>query len=75
MRKPSKGKRPGGPTGQNPPAKPADAIRGSAALRPPAPPPAAPMSPMASGAPPMPTPMTRDTMPGAALGALLRGRR
>ena len=74
MRKP-KGKRPSGPTGQNPPAKPADAIRGSAALRPGPPPPAAPMAPTAMGAPPMPTPATPDTMPGMALGRMLRGRR
>jgi len=79
MRKSAKGKRPSGPTGQNPPAKPADAIRGSAAVRPGPPPPAAPMSPMASGAPPMSTPMTPDTMPGAMpgamLGRMLRGKR
>jgi len=80
---PHKGK-PSAPTKQNPPAKPADAIRGSAAKRPPAPPPAAPISPVASGAPPMPTPATPDTMPGmgmpgmgmpGGLGRMLRGGR
>ena len=78
MRKPSKGKRPSGPTGQNPPAKPADAIRGSAALRPPAPPPAPitsePIPPIRRAEESEPTPAQRTYMAHAEFDPSGSGR-